>query len=204
VNFGTVNVGAGARQSVKVAYAGRNDWKIEAVKSSNPHITAEAKELSRGGGLVNYELFVDVKPDAPAGVIRDQLTLITDDPVNQQVPLLMHGQVESDITITPLVLDFGELHPGETKTKTLVVRGRRPITIEKIEREKADEAFRVRLPSEAKPVHAVPITLITPDTNGSFDEEFTITIGGRSEPVTFRAQGKILASPASPVTSNAN
>jgi hypothetical protein len=204
VQFGTIDVGAGARQLVKVAYAGRNDWKIAAVKSSNPHIAAEAKEVSRGNGTVTYELAVDVQPDAPAGVIRDQLTLITDDPVNQQVPLLMHGQIESEITITPAVLDFGELHPGETKTKTLVVRGRQPIAIERIEREKADEAFRVRLPDGAKPVHALPITLVAPETAGPFDEEFTITITGRSEPVTFRAQGKILASPASPVTSSAN
>ena len=133
------------------------------------------------------------------------MTLVTDDedPVKQQVPLLVYGQVESDITITP-VLEFGELRPGETKTKTLVVRGKRPITIEKIEREKADDAFRVRLPEDAKPVHALPITLITPDEAGPFDELFTVTIAGRSEPVTFRAQGKILATTPNPVSSSAN
>lgn len=199
-NFGNVDLGTGAKQLVKIAYAGRNDWQIQNVKSSNPHLETELKEISRGNGLVNYELMVALKPDSPAGPVRDQLTLITDDPVNQQVPLLVHGLVEADITLTPDVLAFGTLTPGQSKTMNLVVRAKKPITIEKIEREKSDESFRVRLPQDARPVHVLPITFIVPNDPGTFDELFTITIGGRSEPLTFRAQGKII----SPVSTSAN
>ena len=72
VNFGTVDVGAGARQQVvKIAYAGRNDWKIQSVKSTNPNISTELKETARGNNLVHYDLYVDLKPDTPAGVIRE-------------------------------------------------------------------------------------------------------------------------------------
>jgi hypothetical protein len=201
VNFGTVNLGSGAKQLVKVAYAGRSDWQIRGVKSPDEHVTAEVKETSRGNGLVNYDLIVELKPGTPAGALRDQLTLITDDANSPQVPLLVYGSVETDVTVEPHVLVFGELSPGETKTRPLLVRSRRPIIIEKIEREKADDSFRVRLPEDAKTIHVMPITLIAPNEAGAFDEVFTITIAGRAEPLTVRAQGKITPPASAP---NAN
>ncbi|MFO0918126.1 MAG: DUF1573 domain-containing protein [Planctomycetaceae bacterium] len=91
VNFGNVDVGAGMEQVVHIAYAGRPDWRITDVKSSHPHLTGEIKEISRGNGLVNYDLRVQLKSDVPAGTLRDQLTLITDDARNPQVPLLVFG-----------------------------------------------------------------------------------------------------------------
>jgi len=197
INFGNLDLGSGGTQVVKIAYAGRGDWKINEVKSSHGHLSATVKELGRrdsgqGSFLVDYELTAVLKPDAPAGVLRDQLSLITDDANSPQVPLLVHGQVEADITLTPNVLAFGALTPGQSKTMILVVRAKQPITIEKIEREKTDESFRVKLPEDTKIVHTLPITLVTPTEPGDFDELFTITIAGRSEPVTFRAQGKVV------------
>lgn len=201
VNFGTVDLGTGKSQLVKIAYAGRSEWQIREVKSTNDHITAIAKETGRGNGLVNYDLFVELKPGTPAGALRDQLTLMTDDAANPQVPLLVYGSVEADITLVTNLLDFsseGQLKPGDTRTKNLVIKAKKPITIEKIEREKADESFRVRLPEDAKVLHVLPITLVAPNDPGAFDETFTVTIAGRSEPLTFRAMGKISSAPSSP------
>jgi len=39
----------------------------------------------------------------------------------------------------------------------------------------------------------LPLTVIAPDEPGTLTEEFTVTIAGRSEPVTFKAYGKIVA-----------
>ena len=200
VNFGSVDIGSGSTQVVKVAYAGRNDWQIREVKSSSDQIAVEARETSRGNGLVNYDLTVQLKPGAPAGSLRHQITLLTDDAASPQVPLLVFGAVEADITLTPDVLAFGNLTPGQTKTMNLVIKSKKPITVQKIEREKGDDSFRVKLPEDARPVHVLPITLITPSAPGSFDELFTLQISGRSEPLTFRAQGKITA----PISSTAN
>lgn len=192
VNFGNLDLGSGAKQIVKVAYAGRNDWQIREVKSSNTHMVTSVKETGRANGLVNYELTVELKPETPVGSMRDQITLVTDDAKDPQVPLLVFGAVEADVTLTPDVLTFGTLSPGQTKTMNLVIRAKKPFTIQKIEREKGDDAFRVKLPEDAKPVHVLPITLVTPTEPGAFDEVFSINIAGRSEAITFRAQGKIV------------
>lgn len=193
VNFGSIDHGIGTKQLVKVAYAGRNDWQIRDVQSSNTHVITEIKETSRGNGLVNYDLYVELKPDAPLGALRDQLTLITNDGNSPQVPLTVYGSIEADITLVTNMLDFSELTPGESRTKPLVIRAKKPITIEKIEREKSDESFRVKLPEDARLVHSLPITLVAPNEPGAFEELFTVTIAGRVEPLTFRARGKISA-----------
>ena len=61
-------------------------------------------------------------------------------------------------------------------------------------------ALDLSLPADARLVHVVPITIVTPSEFGPFDELFTITIRGRSDPLTFRAQGRIIA----PVSPSAN
>lgn len=200
INFGTVDIGSGSRQMAKVAYAGRSDWHIRDVKTTNEHLAATARETSRGNGLVNYELLVELKPGAPAGTLRDQLTLVTDDAASPHVPLLVYGNVEADIIIEPNVLAFDEVVAGNTKSRPIVIRARKPITIEKIERENSDESLRVKLPGDAKTIHVIPITLVAPSEPGAFDEMLTITIAGRPEPLTVRARGKITA----PAQSSAN
>ncbi|MEX0716549.1 MAG: DUF1573 domain-containing protein [Planctomycetaceae bacterium] len=191
-NFGAVDLGSATQRTIDVAYAGRDDWTIRGVQPHNEYVTAEAKEISRGNGRVNYEVYVTLKPNAPVGVIRDQITLLTDDARSPEVPLLVEARVEADITVTPAVVALGTLAPGDSRPTNVVLRGRKPFTIEKIECGSDEESFRVRMPKDEKQVHVLPLTFIAPDKPGDFSEEFTVTIAGRPEPVTFRAYGKIV------------
>jgi hypothetical protein len=194
VNFGAVDLGAAAERKLTVAYAGRNDWKIVDVLSPEPYLEATAVETSRGGGgLVNYDLVVKLKSDAPMGLLRKQLTLVTDDTSNPHVPLQVEGRIEPDILVSPSTLVLGTVTPGQTKTVNLVVRGRKPFGIEKIEGTQPLNAFRVKLPTDNKQVHVLPFTFApaADATPADIDEQFTITVPGRPEPVTFRATAKI-------------
>src|SRR5262249_4382712 len=86
---------------------------------------------------------------------------------------------------------FGNLSPGERKTVNIVVKGKKPFAIEKIESEKSSGTFEVQLPKVTKPVHVVPLTVIAPSDPGTLTDEFTVTIAGLADPVTFKAYGKI-------------
>lgn len=191
-NFGAVDAGKSMQQTIEVAYAGRDDWEIRDVQPHNEYVDAKAKEISRGNGRVNYEIYVTLKPNAPVGVIRDQITLLTDDAASPEVPLLVQARIEADITVTPEQVSLGSVTAGETRPATVVLRGKKPFTIEKIECDSADEAFRVRMPKDEKTVHVLPLTFTAPNKPGDFSEEFTVTIAGRPAPVTFRAYGKIV------------
>jgi hypothetical protein len=196
VKFGAVDHGTESRRTIKIDYAGRSDWSIRDVRSRNKHVTYRLTEKQRSTGRVTYELEALLDASAPAGDFRDQMILVTDDANNPHVPVLVEGRVEADFTITPAVVSLGTLVPGQQKTVSVVLRGKKPFAIEKVECESSQEAFKIRLPKNVRQVHVVPITVTPPDVAGKFSELFLVTIAGRAEPITFRAYGRIATTTA--------
>ena len=193
-SFGTIDQGTSAEKKLSVAYAGRNDWTIREVLSTDDGIQARVVETSRAGGRVDYDLFVTLDSSHPCGELRTQLMLVTDDENNPKVPVLVEGTIEADVTVTPSVISLGLLKPGESKTVNVVVKGKKPFQIEKIECDTDEPLFKVRLPKTSQAVHLFPLTVTPPEKSGTFTETFTLTILGRPEPVTFKAYGKVVGS----------
>lgn len=193
VNFGTVDQGQSSQRKISLAYAGRSDWKVLEVQSPKPYYKAEAVETSRSNGLVNYEVTVTLLPDAPAGPLRDQLTLLTDDQNSPQVPLPVEARVEAEFTVQPDVWALGAVAAGATRTTNVVIKGKKPFKIERIECSSPDECFKVKLSEDEKLVHVLPLTFTAPAEAAEIDELFTITIPGRPEPIVFRAKGSVTA-----------
>jgi len=192
-SFGAVEQGTSAERTVGITYAGRNNWSIDSIKSSNKFVSAKVVLVARGQGHVKYNLVVQIQPDAPAGVLRDHITLVTNDANNPYVPVAVTARIEADITVTPSFLSLGRLAPGQTKTTNVVLRGRKKFSIDKLECESDQQAFKVRLPQEASNVHVLPLTFTAPDAPGEFNDLLTLTIAGRPQPIVFRATGTIVA-----------
>ena len=190
-SFGAVLHGEAATRQIDINYAGRNDWTIKGVKSSHKHIVATVAEASRGEGRVSYKLTVALKPGAPVGTLRNQLMLMTDDKNAPEFPVLVEAIVEADITVTPARNFVGELAVGSQKTMNIVLRGRKPFVIEKVECKTKDAKFAVKVTDASRPVHVLPLTITMPDKVGDFNEEFFIKIAGRADPVEFTAYGKV-------------
>jgi hypothetical protein len=201
--FGSISRGAESEQTIDVAYAGRGDWKVKEVLSKNPHIDAQVVETRRNASNVNYKLHVTVKDGMPVGEFREQLTLVTDEPTNPFIPLLVEGRVEAEFTVTPEIVSFGNLAPGERKTVSVVIRGRKPFAIEKIESRESADAFEVRLPKDEKSIQIVQLAVIAPNQPGPLDEDFTVTIREHPERLTFKAHGKIVATTATSAATGA-
>ena len=193
VQFGLVAPGEVAERRVRIRYAGRSNWTIRSVKSKNTHFVAEVKELSRAGINVEYELLVKLKGTAPLGPLFDQVVLETDDLNNPTIPVLVDGTVEPDLQVTPEVVSLGTLKPGVPKIVKVVVKGRKPFRIEKVECDSDRECYSVALPPVDQTVHVVSLTIIPPDEPGELKEAFTVTIAGRSTTLAFQAIGTIEA-----------
>lgn len=195
-NFGPVEHGQAATRKIKLQYAGRDDWHVKEIRSRSESVVAKAVEVTRGSGRVDYDIVVTLAANAPVGAIREQLTVVTDDPNSPQVPLLVEASVEADVMVTPSVVSLGVMKPGEAKQFNVVLKGKHPFQIEKIECDSETGLFKVRLPQNAAQVHVLPMTITAPEKAGSIQEEFTITVNGRPHPVTFKAMGKIVEQPA--------
>ncbi len=191
-DFGSIEFGQSAEKTLKIAYAGRQDWKITGIRNGNELIEAEVTETERAGGRVTYHLTVQLKGDARIGAIQDKIYLLTDDQKSPEVPVLISGRVSPDIEILPSKFALGKLAPGEVKQFNVVVKGKRPFSISGIECDAHPDCFQIRpLNEDMKTVHVVPFKLTAPDSPGEFAETFTVTIAGRQEPLSFDANGTI-------------
>jgi len=174
INLGQLEQGAGGEAKVKVTYAGRDNWNITDVLSANPNFEVELGDPARGRGQVTYTMTVRLKPDAPPGFINDQLTIISDDARNKNIPLQVEGRVMSVLDVSPSSLLIGTVEPGQKVTKQLVVKSKQKFKVTDVTCE--DTGFEFKLPSgdAAKTLHLIPLTFTAPDLPGKFTVKINI------------------------------
>src|SRR4051812_4631094 len=107
--LGDVEQGTTGEQAVTVTYRGGSNWKITDVRSANTTLEVELADAVRQPGIISYKMVVRLKPDAPAGILQDQLTLVTNDPRMPAVVLPVEGRVIPPLSINPSPLLFGGL-----------------------------------------------------------------------------------------------
>jgi hypothetical protein len=172
--FGSVVQGAGAKQELAVDYAGRDDWRILQIESSNPAIEAHATETKRSPGRVGYNLSVELRPDAPPGYLRDQLVLVTNDfdARAARVPVAIEGLVVAALSVRPSPLMMGATEVGRPVTRNLVVQGRLPFRITRVQ--SSDERFQCKTSTETKAAHVLPVTFLAKEGKGTVDAKLHI------------------------------
>ena len=157
VEFGEVDEGQPSEKRIDVSYTGRESWEIIDVTNDNDNFEVELQEMARGYGQVRYQLLVRLKGDLPAGYIKDQLTIVTNDGrrEHQRIPLYVGGQVRPEFSVLPTNLVLGEVKPGDEIVKKLVVRGRQPFKI--VDVECGNDAFEFKTDPTAKTLHFVEV-----------------------------------------------
>jgi Protein of unknown function (DUF1573) len=171
--LGDVEQGTEAQQEVTVTYRGRSNWQIADVRSANSHLEVELGEAIRQPGLVSYKMSVRLKSDAPAGILQDQLTLVTNDQRMPTVVLPVEARVTPPLAINPSPLMFGTLAPGQTVTKQIVLTGKQPFKVLSITADTEGLHFKTAA-DVSKKVHLVPVTVTAPERPGEFHYSITI------------------------------
>lgn len=174
VNLGQLDQGAGGEAKVKVTYAGRDNWNLTDVRSANANFEVELSDPVRTRGQVVYTMTVRLKPDAPAGFINDQLTLVSDDARNQLIPLQVEGRVASLLDVSPAAISVGTLDVGQKVTKQLVLKCKQKFKVTEVTCE--NDGFQFKLPEAdlAKTLHLVPATFTAGDQAGRFSVKIRI------------------------------
>lgn len=172
VELGSVAEGEASEQRIAIAYAGRSDWQLVGLKNTSPLLDAEFVETSRTAGRVNYELIVRLKPDAPAGYIKDQLVLVTNDRRETEIPVDVEGRIVPALSVTPSSLFLGVVQPGKTVTKQLVVRSKEAFRIVDIQCD--DPSFTFKPADDAREIQMVPVTFTAGATEGKVTSQIRI------------------------------
>jgi len=175
IQFGTVDQGTAKEQRIAVNYAGRSNWQILDVTNDNDYFEVELQETSRYGGKVSYSLLVRLKDNLPAGYIKDQLTVVTNDGIanTQRIPLFVEGRVVPEISVTPEALVLGDVRSGKVITKKLIVRGKKPFRI--LDVNCNDDCFAFKIDQDSKSLHFVELTFKPANRPGDLKVPVEIT-----------------------------
>ena len=199
--LGTVSQGAGMEQKLRISYAGSASWQISNVKSRNPNVVCSVRELSRQANgpsaNIHYELTVKLAPNTPAGELREQIVLLTNDVNSPQIPVLVEGRVIAEYSVTPPSIALKGMKPGDKEEVNIVIRGQKPFAVEKIESNSGSESYQVKLPQRDRMsiVQMLRVIVKAPDTPGPLEEVFTVTVAGQGndkKAIEFKLSGKVL------------
>ncbi|WP_164100948.1 DUF1573 domain-containing protein [Candidatus Laterigemmans baculatus] len=196
VEFGKLAAGEAAERTVAIAYAGRGDWQITGVESPSPYLLTELREKSRSGGRVDYELVIKLTGEASPGYLQEELVLTTNDRKSPRVPLQVIGQLEAPLSVAPQTFAVGTMKPGDVREQRLVVRGKQPFKVTKIECKGFEVEFEPT--AEAKPVHILSIRLTATEASGAINHPLLVhTDGGEAMVAQATVTGEVVGAPAS-------
>jgi hypothetical protein len=166
VAFGNVGQGTSVTRTIAVRYTRDSDWQVVEVRSDKPHLQGKVTETSREEDEVNYDLEVTLAKDAPVGYLNEHVRLITNDPRTGHISVPVEGHVQADISVSPSSLFLGVVQPGQSVTKNIVVRGKKPFRIASI---RGDcQCLQATAPKSPGPksLYLVPITFTAGEKAG--------------------------------------
>ncbi|MCL4190192.1 MAG: DUF1573 domain-containing protein [Thermoguttaceae bacterium] len=175
VEFSGVDQGTPAERTITIRRIGNSQWQILDVKTNNPYLAAEVVRTDRTWEQTVAQIRVKLNEKAPAGYVRDHITLVTNDPSTPQVPVPVEGRVDPAVMVSPTELFLGVVHPGQKVTKQLVVRGKKPFRVLSVSSDANHFEFPQPSADEPRPLHVIPITFVATDQPGKVVERIRIT-----------------------------
>ena len=158
LDFGLVGRGQTPQQVLTIDRIGKPDWRIIKLVSASKALSASLAETKRAGGEVGYQLTVALRPDAPAGVVRDEIRLMTNDSETASIPVQINGAVKGDLAATPSLVTIGALATSSPAVQSkVIVRASKPFAITRIDGQ-GDGFTLTAADTTKKPLHVVNLT----------------------------------------------
>jgi hypothetical protein len=170
IDFGEVDLGNSKATQVKITYSGRNAWKIQDVRSANPHLGVSIDRANLPG-KISYTMDVKLKDSAPSGELLDNIILVTNDPQFNLVTIPVRGTINPPLVL-PVRVNLGTVKAGEIGKSFVLARSRTPFEITKIECD--DARFQFKVPEGKKDKHVIPLEFHSGDQTGAVRRTLTI------------------------------
>jgi hypothetical protein len=129
IDFGSVVRGQATDQVLTIDRIGASSWRVERMISTSRVLQGQLVEGARNETSVQYRLTVGLRPDAPAGVVRDEIRLLTNDPETPSIPIPVTATIRSDLSASPSVMAMGRVMSAGGAQGRFLVRASRPFAI---------------------------------------------------------------------------
>lgn len=168
IDFGLVEKGQTPALDLTLDRVGMPTWRIHRIVSTCKAIDALLQETRREGQNVSYRLTVTLRADAPAGALRDEIRLLSNDPTTSVLPLRISAMIRGDLTASPNPLSLGQANSSGEVSGKILVRASRPFKVRGVEGEGA--GFKIQADhEEARTVHLLTVTY-HPETGGTLGD----------------------------------
>lgn len=179
IDFGVVSPGQSAPQILTIDRTGAPGWKVErmmATRRLSSVVDAQIIETARSAQRVSYRLTVTLRPDAPAGPIREEIRIVTNDRESPVVPVLVTAEVRGALSASPSLLALGRASSSAGVQGRFLVRGIRPFAITRIEG--AGDGFTIQAaePSARKALQVLTVTYKPEEGTASGDLRRTFRV----------------------------
>jgi hypothetical protein len=159
-----------------------SNWQINKVHTISDLVKAEARKLAQSPGApTQYQITVTLDKSAPAGYLRDEITLFTNDPSSPRIPVSVTANVQSVVSVAPAVVNLGRVKPGQEVKKIVLVKASKPFKVTGVKGMKpelsATNAF-----EDAKTFHNLTVTLKAPTQPGPYNATLEIATDIENEP----------------------
>jgi hypothetical protein len=183
VDFGIVRRGTSPTVTLSMDYrGGRPDFAVARMQTRTSDVSAEVKPQGRSAdGASRFILTARLNPSTGNGLIRDEITLITNDPAIPTIPVSVTASVQSDVTISPSVLNLGRVRPGEVVKKTILIRSSKPFKLTELKPSDEDLSATPD-PDGSRPLHTVQLTFKAPSRSGPYHATCEIATDLKDEP----------------------
>ncbi len=161
VDFGVVSKGQVPEQVVTIERLGAPGWRFTKIIASDALckvVEAKLVESYRNAQGVGYTMTVRLKPEASAGVLRDEIRLLSNDPQSPSVPVLVTAQVQGSLSATPAVLALGSISSTAGAQGRYLVRGTQPFHIIAVEGNGDGFTLAAPMDPQAKTLHVLTLT----------------------------------------------
>ena len=189
VNFGVVAQGQGAAQDITVEYAGAFKWEVKEVVTNGLPVEAKLEQLRTPAGLVGYKVSVSLKTDAPAGALKGEMFLKTNDPASPMLPVLVEGNVQAALTVAPTTARVSA-RANEKGTVSVTVRGNKAFRILSVEGAGEGVAVVNALPDPPAETHRLTFQVQKGEA-GDFKRKLQVKTDLQSAPVTVTVEGSV-------------
>jgi hypothetical protein len=190
VNFGVVAQGQGSAQDIQVAYAGTFKWEVSGVVTNGLPVDAKVEPLRMPKpGEIGYKVSVSLKPDAPAGSLKGEMFLKTNDPVSPLLPLVVEGNVQAALAASPTSVRI-PAQVNESARGNVAVRGNKAFRILAVEGLGEGLTLENQLPDAPSETHRLTF-LVKKGEAGDFRRKVRISTDLQKAPVIVTVEGNI-------------
>ena len=167
IKFGDIQQGNKIQKQITVNHRGNHTWRITDVKSTfdQSQIKVGLTEKYRGNGQVVYNMVVELQETVPAGYVKGELFIETNEGPGFRYPLVFNGRIVPPLELAPAILTLGPISPGQVVQRKVLLKAATPFRVTAIT--SSDECLQLEASAEAKKLHMVNVTYTAGESTGN-------------------------------------